>query len=107
MMHSMASPRAIGLTDALVAGIAVAFGLVLMIANVTDPDSGVEPSSWVVIPGFLLVTLPVLWRRTAPLAALGAVAIGMAVNVAFLGEAVRCGVAFPVVWLLVFSGAAR
>src|SRR3954452_6677102 len=107
MIRSVTSPRSIGWFDVLVAGIVTAAGVALMVLNVVDPDPGIDASTWVVVPGFLLVTIPVLWRRVAPLEALAAVAVAMAINVAFLGEAVRCGVAIPLVWLLVFSAGAR
>src|SRR3954454_11458594 len=107
MIRSVASPRSIGWFDVLVAGIVTAAGVALMVLNVVDPDPGIAASTWVVVPGFLLVMIPVLWRRVAPLEALAAVTVAMAINVAFLGEAVRCGVSFPLVWLLVFSAGAR
>jgi hypothetical protein len=87
--------------------VVVGFGTLLMVLNVVSPDPGEDASSWVVVPGFLLVTVPVLWRRAAPLKAIGAATLGMAINVAFLGQTVRCGVAFPEMWLLTFSAGAR
>src|SRR4051794_15071033 len=107
MIRPMTATRALGWLDVLVAAFFTAAGVLLMVLNVTDPDPGTDAASWIVIPGFLFVTIPLLWRRTAPLQALIAVAVAMAVNVAFLGEAVRCGVTFPVVWLLVFAAGAR
>jgi signal transduction histidine kinase len=107
MLRSMAQPRSLTWLDAGVAAIAIGFGVLLMVLNVASPDPGNEASSWVVIPGFLLVTVPALWWRAAPLGALAAVFAGMVVNVSATGAAVRCGVAFPLVWLLVFSAGAR
>ncbi len=107
MISSMARTRSITWVDIAVAGAFVALGTILMVLNVASPDPGLEPSSWVAVPAFLLVTVPVLWRRAAPLHALGATTAGMALNVALLAETVRCGVAFPLVWVLVFSAGAR
>jgi signal transduction histidine kinase len=106
MLRSMARTRSITRFDVLVAALVTAFGLLLMVLNVVSPDPGKEASSWIVVPAFLLVTVPVLWRGAAPLQATAVVAVAMGVNVA-LDEAVRCGVAFPLVWLLVFACGAR
>src|SRR4051812_24260592 len=102
MIRSMTGTRSLAWTDVAVAALVTAAGLLLMVLNVVSPDPGNDAASWVVIPGFLLVTVPVLWRRSAPLEALGAVTVALALNVGLLGEAVRCGVTFPLVWLLVF-----
>src|SRR4051812_15231067 len=102
MIRPMTATRSIGWNDVVVAAIFTGAGVALMVLNVTAPDPGTAASSWIVIPGYLLVTVPLLWRRAAPLEALGVVTAAMALNVALLGEAVRCGVTFPLVWLLVF-----
>lgn len=85
----------------------VALGSLLMYANVEDPEPGMRAVSVAAIPLFLLVTVPLLWRSHAPLAALGAVLAGLLVHWLAVGEAVRCGVAFPGIALLTFAVAAR
>jgi signal transduction histidine kinase len=64
-------------------------------------------ASYLAMPAFLAVTIPVVWRRAAPVQALVLVALALAIHVALFGSVVRCGVVFPVVGLLVFSVAAR
>jgi signal transduction histidine kinase len=60
------------------------------------------------IPLFLAVTVPLLWRRVAPLQALGACLAGLLLHVAiFTDGAVRCGIAILVGFVLTYAAAAR
>jgi signal transduction histidine kinase len=61
---------------------------------------------WAALPLFLLVTVPVAWRRVAPLAAAGAFLAGFLLNVALVGsEFLRCGVTAVAAATLVFGAA--
>jgi hypothetical protein len=61
---------------------------------------------WAALPLFLLVTVPVAWRRVAPRAAAGAFLAGFLLNVALLGsEFLRCGVTAAAAATLVFAAA--
>ena len=53
------------------------------------------------------VTLPVIWRRRAPLFAAAALAAGTVVSGIPTFDQVRCGVAIPAALLILFSAAAR
>jgi signal transduction histidine kinase len=53
------------------------------------------------------VTLPLIWRRTAPLAAAAALAAGFAISALPTLSEWRCGVAIPVALAIAFSVAAR
>ncbi len=53
------------------------------------------------------VTLPVIWRRSAPLAAAVAVAVGLVVSGIPTFDQTRCGVAIPAALLILFSLAVR
>ena len=65
-------------------------------------------ASVLAVPLFLLVTVPLLWRRAAPLVALGAVLAGVLLHIALFGtDVIRCGIVIPVVFLLVFAAGAR
>ena len=80
-------------------------GAGLMFANVQDPDID---ASVLVIPFILLVTVPLLWRASAPIAATAAALAGLVVHdLLFGGDVVRCGVVLPTTFLLVFSCAVR
>lgn len=95
----------IGRVDVAIAVLLTALGVVQTVGDVQDDTMR---ASWLVIPLFLAVTIPVLWRRASPLAALGAVFVAIAVHVAAFGDGIiRCGATFPVVGVLVFAAAAR
>jgi signal transduction histidine kinase len=105
MMRTMSSTgESIGRLDIAIGVALSALGLLLMYGNATDAD---VDASWLAMPVFLGVTIPLLWRRAAPLQAMVAVAVALAVHIALFGSVVRCGVVFPVVGVLVFSVAAR
>jgi signal transduction histidine kinase len=105
MMRTMSrTGESIGRLDIAIAVALSAFGLLLMYGNATDAD---VDASWLAMPVFLGVTVPLLWRRAAPLQAMAAVAAALAVHIALFGSVVRCGVVFPVVGVLVFTVAAR
>jgi signal transduction histidine kinase len=105
MMRTMRrTGESIGRPDIAIAVALSALGLLLMYGNATDAD---VDASWLALPVFLGVTIPVLWRRAAPLQAMAAVAVALAVHIALFGSVVRCGVVFPVVGVLVFTIAAR
>jgi len=52
-------------------------------------------------------TLPLLWRRRAPLAASLAFPLGVALNAAFAHQGVRCGAALPTAAVLLYSTGVR
>jgi hypothetical protein len=106
MINSMTATRArIGRLDIAIAVVVVGLGVLLMYGNVTDSKVDASPA---VIPVFLLVTVPVLWRSAAPLAALGAALAGLVVHDVLFGkEVIRCGALLPEVFILAFAAGAR
>jgi signal transduction histidine kinase len=104
MIVSMSRTHRIGRFDIAAAILLSLLGLLLMYGNVTDAEVDAAPLA---IPFFLLVTVPVLWRGADPMKALALVAVALLVHIVLFGSVVRCGVAFPVVGLLVFSAAAQ
>jgi hypothetical protein len=106
MLDSMTSARQrIGKYDVAIAILASLVALVYMITEVGDDEI---QASVVAVPFFLLVTVPLLWRRAAPLAALAATVGAVGVHSAVFGtDVVRCGIVIPVVFLLVFAAGAR
>lgn len=53
--------------------------------------------------GALLMTLPLAWRRRAPVATAAVLAAGALLNGLIFGPMVRCGAALPVVYLVAFT----
>ena len=89
--------------------LAVALGLstlaVLSILGVTH--GGVPQGGALAATGVLAMTLPVAWRRQAPIAAAGALAAGALLNGMLFGHLVRCGTALPAVFLVAYAVGAR
>jgi signal transduction histidine kinase len=102
-LHTMTRARPGRLDVAFTLALSVA-AVLLMVENVADGDVAAPAA---VVPTFLLVTGTLLWRSTAPLAALAAAAVGIGVHVAVFGTVVRCGIVFPLEFLLVFAAGAR
>jgi hypothetical protein len=120
MIASMtASLARVGKRDIAIASVLTALGVLLMYMNVhehhTDPAQfkentaiyygGIVPIEFA-IPLFLLVTVPLLWRRVAPIPAVGAAFAGLLVNELLVGtDLVRCGVVFPTAFVFAFTTA--
>jgi hypothetical protein len=89
----------------------IAIALVLSAAAVAEL-SGALPSSHDhagagACAGVLLMTLPVAWRRPAPVAAAAALAAGALLNGLVFGPLIRCGPALPALFLVAYSVGAR
>ena len=122
MMDSMtASISRIGRRDIVIASVLSVLGLFLMYVNVHDHQAnaaeykentavyfgGLLPIEFA-IPLFLLVTVPLLWRRVAPLPAVGAAFAGLVVNELLVGtDVLRCGVVFPTAFVFAFTTGAQ
>jgi hypothetical protein len=85
-------------------GLLACIGCVLYLAG--DWEDQAKPST-TAMAFFFLIMLPVVWRRVAPLAAVGAALGLLLLNVAAFGEFVRCGILIPVGMVLVFSAGAQ
>jgi hypothetical protein len=55
------------------------------------------------LPVFLAVTVPILWRRRNILAVVGVTAVALAVHVALFGWLTRCGVVLPLSFALAYA----
>ena len=106
MLDSMtAAGRRIGKLDVAIAMLASLAALAYMINQVGDDEI---QASVVAVPFFLLVTVPLLWRRAAPLAALAATLAAVALHSAVFGtDVIRCGIVIPLVFVLAFAAGAR
>jgi len=122
MIDSMtASLSRVGKRDIVIACALSLLGLLLMYGNVHDHQAdaasfkkntaiyfgGLVPVEFA-IPLFLLVTVPLLWRRVAPIPAVGAAFAGLVVNELLVGtDLIRCGVVFPTAFVFAFTTAAQ
>jgi hypothetical protein len=60
------------------------------------------------IPFFLAVTVPLVWRRVAPIPAVGAALVGLVLNELLIGtEVLRCGVVLPTAFLFAYTAGAQ
>ncbi len=94
----------IGRRDIAIAAVVSLLGLALIYSDAVEPKID---ASYLAIPAFLAVTVPLVWRRSAPLLALSVVLVALAAHVVVFGEMARCGIVFPLTWILVFAAAAR
>jgi hypothetical protein len=105
MIDSMTSARErIGRLDVVIAVLASLFAAAYMSIGVIDDTYDNPPLT---IPVFVLVTVPLLWRRSAPLAATAGALAALLLHAAIFGEVVRCGIALPVAFVLAFACGAR
>ena len=93
--------------DYLLAALATVAGLFLMYENIAGHDHGLpHPQSTTtaaMLPFFLLVTVPILWRRRDILAVTGVTTVALAVHVVLFGWETRCGVVLPLSGLLAYA----
>jgi hypothetical protein len=80
-------------------------GIWMMIENIGthSGDTRIDSQSWLMIPVFLMATLPVLFRRANTIAVILVAAAAMAVHVAAFGWVVRCGAGLPLAIVLAYS----
>jgi hypothetical protein len=116
MIESMtASLSRVGKRDIVIAAVLTALGLLLMYMNVHEYDAaeykkntaiyfgGLLPYEFAIVL-FPLVTVPLLWRRVAPLAAVAVALGGLIVNDLLVGtDVLRCGVVFPTAFVFAFT----
>jgi hypothetical protein len=92
--------------DVVLALLLTALGVVLMVADInTGPgeDVRIDSRSWLMVPVFAAVTLPVLWRRRNLLAVLAVTIAALAVHVLAFGWVVRCGAGLPLAFALAYA----
>jgi hypothetical protein len=84
--------------------IAVALSLLGLLSMYTNVEDEAVRANVLAMPLILGVTVPLVWRRAAPIAALIAALAGLLVHLAAFGtEVIRCGTVLPTAFLLVFA----
>ncbi|MGW6200260.1 hypothetical protein ACWF0M_29235 [Kribbella sp. NPDC055110] len=93
--------------DYVLAGLMTAGGVALMYENTASLDSSLphplSTTTWAIVPAFLLVTLPILWRRRNVLAVVGITALTTLAHVIAFGWLTRCGVVIPLGFALAYA----
>jgi len=90
--------------DLAIGAVLTALGLLL---TLSPPPGSAGEGVWLDTLTVPAVTLPVIWRRRAPLACAAALAAGVVVSGIPTFEQVRCGVAIPAALLIVYALATR
>jgi hypothetical protein len=93
-------------TDVVI-GVALSAGPVAVATGALALQNGQRHPGVAACLGVIALTLPVAWRRPAPLTAAAVMAIGAVANALAFGHLVRCGVALPAVYIVAFGIAAR
>lgn len=94
-----------GWIDAAIAAAASVVAVLYMASEVDDPKI---KTSIAAVPLFLAVPATLLWRRRAPLAALGGLLVAVLVHAAIFGtDVIRCGIVIPVSFALAYAAGAR
>jgi hypothetical protein len=93
--------------DYVLAALATGSGIYLMLENITAHERGLpHPQSTTtaaMLPFFLAVTVPILWRRRNILAVVGVTTVALAVHVVLFGWNTRCGVVLPLSFALAYA----
>src|ERR1700742_1953577 len=82
-------------------------GVYLMHENMTASGHGlahpVSSTTAAMVPFFLAVTVPILWRRRNILAVIGVTTLALALHVILFGWVTRCGVVLPLSFALAYA----
>jgi len=94
--------------DYVLAGVLSAAGAYLMYQNMHAAYAAGLPhpqttTTGAMLPFFVAVTLPILWRRRNILAVIGVTALATAVHVVLFGWNTRCGVELPLTFALAYA----
>ena len=93
--------------DYVLAALATVAGIFLMYENISGRDHGLphaqSTTTAAMLPFFLAVTVPILWRRRNILAVVGVTTVALAVHVVLFGWNTRCGVVLPLSFALAYA----
>ena len=97
--------RGIRPLDYALAAAMTALGVLLMVENMHGSTDGtrIDSTTWVLIPVFAAVTVPILWRRVNLWAVLAVTAAALAAHDVAFGWGVRCGAGLPLAFALAYS----
>jgi hypothetical protein len=95
-------------SDWILAAVMTLAGAFLMYENIAaGPDADLahplSTQTWLMLPAFLLVTVPILWRRRNVLAVTGVTIAATVLHVLAFGWVTRCGVELPLAFALAYA----
>ncbi|MFG1622504.1 hypothetical protein [Kribbella sp. NPDC049227] len=94
-------------SDYVLAVLMTAAGAFLMYGNIEaisdDLPHAQSSTSWAMLPAFVLVTLPILWRRRNIVAVVVVTAVATIGHVLAFGWNTRCGVVLPLAFALAYA----
>ena len=96
--------------DAVLASALSVAGVLLMVMNINadpsdtkDLEHAITNQSWLMLPVFLLATIPVLWRRRNVVAVALVSTAALGVHLLAFDWVIRCGAALPLSFVLAYS----
>jgi hypothetical protein len=94
--------------DYVLAALATGGGAYLMYENITVTNAHglyhpLSTHTWAMLPVFLAVTVPILWRRRNIVAVTAVTAVALALHVVLFGWVTRCGVVLPLSFALAYA----
>ncbi len=93
--------------DYLLAAAFTAGGVFMMYENIAGSDAGLphplSTRTWAMVPFFLLVTVPILWRRRSIVGVVGATALATVAHALLFGWVTRCGDLLPLTFALAYA----
>ena len=93
--------------DYVLAAVATVAGVFMMYEDIAGHETGLpHPQSTTtaaLLPLFLLVTVPILWRRRSILAVSAVTAVALALHVVLFGWETRCGIVLPLSGALAYA----
>jgi hypothetical protein len=95
--------------DYVLAALATGAGVFMMLENITATGHGhglahpLSTTTAAMLPFFLAVTVPILWRRRNILAVIGVTTVALALHVVLFGWITRCGVVLPLSFALAYA----
>lgn len=93
--------------DYVLAAAFTAGGVFLMYENINGGETGLPHAQTTrtaaMLPFFLLVTIPILWRRRNVIAVVGATALATVLHALLFGWNTRCGVLLPLTFALAYA----
>jgi hypothetical protein len=93
--------------DYVLAAAFTAGGVFMMYENIAGSAAGLphplSTRTWAMVPFFLLVTVPILWRRRNIVGVVGATALATVLHALLFGWVTRCGDLLPLTFALAYA----